>query len=629
MDQRATETLKKYFGYGTFREGQEAAVTGILAGRDALAIMPTGAGKSICYQVPALVFDGLTIVISPLISLMKDQVSGLLEAGVKAALLNSSLTAGEYNDVLRRAANNEYKLLYVAPERLLSEDFAALAAKLPIAMVTVDEAHCVSQWGQDFRPAYLNIGAFVKTLAKRPVLSAFTATATNRVRDDIISLLNLEDPCLVSTGFDRKNLRFSVKKPQDKLRELLSYLNANREKNGIVYCTTRKTVEEVCDALRAKGFSAVRYHAGLDERERRESQDDFLYDRRSVMVATNAFGMGIDKSNVGFVVHFNMPKDIESYYQEAGRAGRDGAPADCILFYGGQDVRMNRFLIQKSIESNEELDAELRAFLLQKDEARLKAMTWYCGSVDCLRAYILNYFGESAPSYCGNCENCDTNFETADVTLEAKKIISCVYRLDERGRSFGKHMVAQILHGAKNERILRQKLDTLSTYGIMADQPLHRIHSIADHLIREGYLTVSEGEYPLLRLAPTYTEITRGGRTVVMKLPKCVPPQDPAAKEDKGARRAAGAEEGVLDEALFQRLRALRSSLAANIGVPAFVVFSDAALRDMCRLLPENSDDFLRVSGVGKRKEEQYGEAFTAAIREYLAEKRDGDAKAE
>jgi ATP-dependent DNA helicase RecQ len=626
MDPRATAILKQYFGYDTFREGQEETVAGILAGRDALAVMPTGAGKSICYQVPALAFDGITLVISPLISLMKDQVSGLREAGVRAALLNSSLTAGEYGDVLRRAAKGEYKLLYVAPERLLLPEFLAFAAQLPISMVTVDEAHCVSQWGQDFRPAYLGIATFVKTLENRPVLSAFTATATGKVRNDIVALLDLADPCLIFTGFDRKNLRFSVKKPQDKLRELLSYLNANRGKSGIVYCATRKTVEDVCDALRAKGCDAVRYHAGLDERERRENQDDFLYDRRAVMVATNAFGMGIDKSNVGFVIHFNMPKDIESYYQEAGRAGRDGSPADCILLYGGQDVRTNRFLIQRSLENNEDMDAELRASLWTKGEALLKAMTWYCHTTDCLRAYILKYFGDDAPDYCGNCENCNTNFETADVTLEAKKIVSCVYRLDERRRSFGKSMVAQILHGAKNERILKQKLDTLSTYGIMADQPIHRIHGIIDHLVREGYLLVSEGEYPLLRLAPSYTEITRGGRAVSMKLPKYVPPQ----AEIEDARRGAGdrGEEGAFDEALFQRLRALRSEIAASIGVPAFIVFADAALRDMCRRLPKTEDDFLRVLGVGKRKAEQYGEAFTAAIRTYLAETR-GEAGAE
>jgi ATP-dependent DNA helicase RecQ len=615
---RARAILKKYFGYSAFREGQEAVIEQILTGRDALAIMPTGAGKSICYQVPALALDGLTLVVSPLISLMKDQVFGLLESGIKAAFLNSSLSAGAYGEVLRRAAQGEYKLLYVAPERLLTEEFLALAAGLPISMLTVDEAHCVSQWGQDFRPAYLDIKDFVESLATRPILSAFTATATNKVRDDIISLLRLADPYLISTGFDRQNLFFSVIQPRDKLRALLAYLSDNREKSGIVYCATRKTTEEVRDALREKGYAAAAYHAGLDERARRESQDDFLYDRCSVMVATNAFGMGIDKSNVGFVIHFNMPKNIESYYQEAGRAGRDGSPADCILLYSGQDVRTNQFLIRKGIESNADLSTELRASLLQKDEELLRAMTWYCHTTDCLRAYILKYFGENAPAYCGNCENCNTHFESADVTLEAKKILSCVYRLDERHRSFGKTMVAQILHGMKNERILRQGLDTLSTYGIMAEESMHRIYSIMDHLIREGYLCVSGDEYPLLQLAPSYTEITRGERSVIMKLPKPPPPK--ARSESKDGRATDEAQ--ALDRTLFQRLRALRSEFAAAAGVPAFVVFSDAALRDMCRLLPRDAEAFLEVSGVGKRKAEQYGEAFTAAIRAYHAESR-------
>jgi ATP-dependent DNA helicase RecQ len=620
-DRRANAILKKYFGYDEFRGGQEDVIKQILSGRDVLAVMPTGAGKSICYQIPALAFDGLAIVVSPLISLMKDQVSGLLESGVRAALLNSSLTAGEYSDVLRRAARNEYKLLYIAPERLLLEEFLALAAKLPISMVTVDEAHCVSQWGQDFRPAYLGIARFVEALDNRPVLSAFTATATGKVRDDIVSLLRLKNPFLISTGFDRQNLYFSVKKPRDKLRALLSYLERHREKSGIIYCATRKTVDELCASLRGKGYAAVRYHAGLDERERRESQDDFLYDRCSVIVATNAFGMGIDKSNVGFVVHFNMPKNIESYYQEAGRAGRDGSPADCTLLYGSQDVRTNQFLIQKSLEVNGELSSEERAALLRKDEELLKAMTWYCHSTACLRGYILKYFGENAPGYCGNCENCNTNFESEDVTLEAQKILSCVYRLDKRGRSFGKSMVAQILRGSKSERILRQKLDTLSTYGIMAEQPIHRIYDIMDHLIREGYLLVSAGEYPLLRLAPAYTEITRGARSVVIKLPKYAPAGGAKSKDPFETKDTP-------DETLFQRLRALRSSIAAAAEVPAFVVFSDAALRDMCRLLPQDPETFLAVSGVGRRKAEQYGEVFTSAIREYLAERRRADPRA-
>ncbi|MDR1571689.1 MAG: DNA helicase RecQ [Clostridiales Family XIII bacterium] len=626
MDHR--DILNRYFGYSEFREGQEEAVTHILSGRDLLAIMPTGAGKSICYQIPALMFDGLAIVVSPLISLMKDQVSGLLESGVGAAFLNSSQTAAEQRDVLRRAARNEYKLLYVAPERLLLDEFLELASGAAVSMVTVDEAHCVSQWGQDFRPAYMGIRTFVGTLGRRPVLSAFTATATSRVRDDMISLLGLSGPHLVMTGFDRSNLRFSVRKPRDKMRELLSCMDALRGRCGIVYCSTRKAVDEVFRALCEKGYAATRYHAGLDERERRENQDSFLYDRSAVMVATNAFGMGIDKSNVAFVIHFNMPKNIESYYQEAGRAGRDGEPAECILLYGGRDVLTNRFLTQKSLEANEELDDEARASLMQKDEELLKAMTWYCHSDGCLRAYILRYFGEDAPEYCGNCENCSSNFVETDVTLEAQKIISCVYRLDERNRGFGRNMVAQILRGSKSERILQQRLDTLSTYGIMADQPTSRIYSVMDYLIRNGFLDLSEGEYPVLRLAPPYAKVTRGESRVVMRLPKA-PPKDLPKAAGKAARAAGAGQggdgqggDGAVEAALFQRLRALRSELASQANVPAFVVFSDASLRDMCRRLPESPAAFLEVSGVGQSKLESYGEAFTSEIRLYLEEAR-------
>ncbi|MDR3294658.1 MAG: DNA helicase RecQ [Clostridiales Family XIII bacterium] len=612
-----TGILNKYFGYTGFREGQEETILQILSGRDVLAVMPTGAGKSICYQTPALMLEGMTLVISPLISLMKDQVSALAQAGVPAALLNSSLDANEYREVLRRTARNEYKILYVAPERLRADDFSELVRTLPISMVTVDEAHCVSQWGQDFRKSYLEIADFVESLNVRPVVSAFTATATGRVREDIVSQLRLANPFAVFTGFDRKNLFFAVKKPQDKMRELMEYLRGAEGKSGIVYCSTRKGVEEVCAALCKSGREATRYHAGLGDAERRRNQDDFLYDRKSVMVATNAFGMGIDKSNVRFVIHFNMPKNLESYYQEAGRAGRDGVPADCILLYSGQDVRTNQFLIQKSLEDNTELAPETRAFLLQKDEALLKAMTFYCGTTDCLRAYILKYFGERPAGYCGNCFNCNTKFETADVTVEAQKILSCVYRIGERNRSFGKTMVVQILRGSDNERIRAQRLNTLSTYGIMADTPVHRIHGIMDHLVQQGYLNLSGGEYPLLQLAPAYKEITRGEKQVTMKLPKYEAPKKKSAA-DRGLGLPAGTGAAVQDGALLQKLRALRSELASKAGVPAFVVFSDAALHDMCRRLPQDRDAFLEVSGVGQHKMERYGEAFTALIRSHV-----------
>ncbi|MDR1134689.1 MAG: DNA helicase RecQ [Clostridiales Family XIII bacterium] len=613
---QALDILGKYFGYSEFREGQSDIISRILNGEDVLGVMPTGAGKSICYQIPAIMFEGIAIVISPLISLMKDQVSGLQQSGVKACLLNSSLGAAEQRDIMNRVAQGEFKILYIAPERLLMDEFIELAADLHISMITVDEAHCVSQWGQDFRPGYLDIPIFVNKLKRRPPISAFTATATSRVKEDIVKLLELNSPFMVSTGFDRANLFFSVVKWADKMAEIEKYLRNNPEKSGIIYCATRKSVEEVCRKLCAKGYAATRYHAGLDDVERRVNQDDFLYDRRTVMAATNAFGMGIDKSNVGFVIHYNMPKNIESYYQEAGRAGRDGSPADCILLYSGQDVRINQFLIKRSLESNDELTPEIRRSLMQKDEELLKLMTWYCTSLECLRGYILRYFGERPPGFCGNCSNCNKNYETVDVSLEAKKIISCVYRLGERRRSFGKTVVAQILHGQKNDKIISQGLDTLSTYGIMKDATIRKICDIVDYLVILGYLRVAGGQYPVLELGQSYTEITRDDRQVLMKMVKYEQTEKKAASAAKADVLPA---DGSADS-LFEQLRALRSELASKAKIPAFHVFSDAALRDMCMRLPQNSAEFLMVSGVGQKKNEMYGGLFTQAVRRYVEE---------
>ncbi|MFZ3131238.1 MAG: DNA helicase RecQ, partial [Desulfosporosinus sp.] len=485
--------LKKYFGHTQFRSGQSELIDSILAGKDVLSIMPTGAGKSICYQVPALMFEGITLVISPLISLMKDQVNALVQSGVRAAYLNSSLTAGQYTEVFRRALNGQYEIIYIAPERLAVDEFIRFAEQTKIAMVTIDEAHCVSQWGQDFRPDYLKIVEFIERLSYRPVVGAFTATATKEVREDIAYILRLKDPLVVATGFDRKNLYFGVQKPQNKFSALLQILKQNKEKSGIIYCSTRKTVETVCADLKRNGFPATRYHAGLSDMERNTNQDDFLYDRQPLMVATNAFGMGIDKSNVSFVVHYNMPKNLESYYQEAGRAGRDGEPAQCILLYSGQDVRTNQFLIDNS-EANPDLPTEMREEVRKRDRERLKLMTFYCTTSDCLRQYILKYFGESSANYCGNCSNCNTNFETVDITVEAQKIISCVYRVAQQHRSFGKTMISDILHGSKNEKIQRFKLDALSTYGIMSGIPVHRIRSILDFLLENGFLVLTDDE---------------------------------------------------------------------------------------------------------------------------------------
>jgi len=513
----ALGTLKQYFGYDEFRSGQETLIDGIMAGRDVLGIMPTGAGKSVCFQVPALMMDGVTLIVSPLISLMKDQVNALTQSGVAAAFINSSLTSRQFDKALRNAFDGAYKLIYVAPERLPTPEMMSLTRAVKISMLTVDEAHCISQWGQDFRPSYAKIPEFIAELPSRPVVSAFTATATPRVREDIVTLLGLDDPQVLVTGFDRKNLYFDVQRPRDKYAALAAFLKDKKERSGIIYCGTRKTVEEVCGKLQADGCNASRYHAGLSDYERRCNQDEFLFDRVQIMVATNAFGMGIDKSNVSFVVHYNMPKDIESYYQEAGRAGRDGSPADCVLLYNGQDVRINQYLITHGDE--EEADYTPQAQAMQAHNLELlKQMTFYAAGHDCLRRRLLSYFGEKAPANCGNCSNCLTQFAETDVTVEAQKIASCVYRLKQRGRNFGKTMIIDILRGSKNEKIRRFGFDTLSTWNIMPDIDAHRIRLILDHLIDDGILLLEEGEYPIVTLGRA-EGLLKNETRVLMKLP--------------------------------------------------------------------------------------------------------------
>ena len=610
----AQEILKQYFGYDSFRPGQDELVQAILSGRDTLGIMPTGAGKSICYQVPALALPGLTLVVSPLISLMKDQVGALNEAGVPAACINSAMSFEEMRDALYFAGRGQYKLLYVAPERLTAPFFLDFARRVPISMVTVDEAHCISQWGQDFRPSYLKILDFLAALPQRPLVSAFTATATAEVRDDIIRALGLEEPFVITTGFDRPNLYFAVEKPSSKPSALLAHLMQRRDKSGIVYCSTRKTVEEVCDMLLSRGLPATRYHAGRDPEERLANQDDFLYDRKTVMVATNAFGMGIDKSNVSFVIHYNMPKNMESYYQEAGRAGRDGEAADCILLYNGQDVRTAEFLIEHSHENEDEsMDEKTRRQLIERDMERLKQMTFYATTTNCLRRYILNYFGEKAPLCCGHCGNCDTNFEEVDATMDARKILSCVYRLDERRLHFGKTVVAAVLTGSKSEQINRFHLDTLSTYNIMHEQTAVRVRQLIDVLLERGLLTADPERYNALFLTQTGNALMRGRGELRIKLPREKKPETAARRTEELA--------ADVDEKLFEKLRALRTKVAQRAGVPPYVVFSNATLADMAARQPKSEYELLGVRGVGEAKARRYGAEFVDCIREYLEAK--------
>ena len=593
------QILKQYFGYDVFWEGQEELVDNILSGNDVMGIMPTGAGKSICFQVPALIFEGITLVVSPLISLMKDQVQALVTNGVRVAFINSSLTYNQIIEVIENAKNGKYKIIYIAPERLDTAEFVKFSQNANISMVTVDEAHCVSQWGQNFRPSYLKINNFIEKLSRRPVIAAFTATATSEVKDDIIKILKLNNPFIMATGFNRENLYFEVQKPDDKYGAVIKYLKSHPDKSGIIYCLTRKSVEEVCENLIKDKYSATRYHAGLAEIERTKNQDDFLFDRKTIMVATNAFGMGIDKSNVSFVIHYNMPKNIESYYQEAGRAGRDGTSADCILLYGGKDVVTNQFLIDNPNDNND-MDSEIMELVKEKDRERLKQMTYYCHSMDCFREYILKYFGDSTVNFCGNCSNCNTNFEELDVTEDAHKILSCIFRMNQR---FGIKMVIDTLRGSKAEKILNCGLDQIKTYGIMADVKEKRIRVIINYLVLGDYLMLTNSEFPVVKLTPKARELLQNGEVLMMKIAKDIKVEVKTAKKGK-----------AVDSDLFNKLRELRFKLAAEKKVPAYIIFSDAALADMCSKMPSNDAEFLEVSGVGKVKLEAYGEKFLEVI---------------
>lgn len=605
------ETLKRYFGYDSFRPGQEEIVSALLAGRDALAIMPTGAGKSLCYQVPALLLPGLTLVISPLISLMQDQVKGLNAAGIHAAFINSSLTETQIARALDLAAEGSYKLVYVAPERLESPVFRSFSAGADISMVTVDEAHCISQWGQDFRPSYLKILDFIDSLPRRPIVSAFTATATREVKDDIVCTLRLHDPKVLVTGFDRPNLYFQVERTRRKDDFVIQYLRDHPGESGIIYCATRKNVDKLQELLTEYGFAATKYHAGLSAEARRKNQNDFIYDTAPVIVATNAFGMGIDKSNVRFVLHYNMPQSMENYYQEAGRAGRDGLPSQCVLLFSAQDVIINKFLLDK--KDFAEMDDEEADLLRQRDLQRLQTMERYCQTTECLRNYILAYFGEHPTAPCGNCGSCNNDFDEVDMTDAAKWMINCVAEL--RGR-YGKAILFGTLQGANRARLRELGAERFKSYGRMKDTPRETLERLLAQLLEDGYLVQSDDQYAVLHIGDI-APLKAGGQ-VLVKLPPQREPEKARAPKPKrrspmDALTSAGLE-------LFNQLRQLRFDTAQREGLPPYVVFGDKSLVDMCLRAPRRAEDMLGIYGMGERKYEKYGAAFFAVIDAYRAD---------
>jgi len=597
MLEEARKALQAYYGYNRFRKGQEAIVSHILKGHDTLGIMPTGGGKSICYQIPALLLKGTTLVISPLISLMKDQVDALTSLGIPAAYINSTLSQEEENDIFRKAAEGSYKLLYAAPERLDSPRFVSLAGRLSPPLVAIDEAHCLSQWGHDFRPSYLGIAPFVDKLPQRPILAAFTATATEEVKEDIIRLLGLRSSEVFVTGFARDNLALMVLRGVNKKDYLLQYIGERRHQAGIVYAATRREVEDICSLLQRKGIACGKYHGGMSDEERAAAQEAFLYDDIPVIAATNAFGMGIDKSNVRYVLHYNMPKNMEAYYQEAGRAGRDGEASECILLFGAQDIQTQKFLIEQSIASGERKSQEYR---------RLQAMVDYCYTPRCLRNYILQYFGDfSVTDACGICSSCRDAGDLADITVEAQKIFSCVRRMHER---FGLTLVAQVLKGSRNKRIRETGFDRLPTYGIMKEYGEKDIADLINVLIAEGYLALTGGQYPVVRLQEPAVDVLKGRSRVYQRIHR------------KEAARPA-------DDRLFDVLRQLRKTLADRDRVPPYLIFADSTLREMCRNLPLDEASMLRVKGVGETKFARYGMAFLEILRQYAAENGIGTAE--
>lgn len=604
----AKEALKVYFGYDSYKLGQREIIDAILAEKDVLAIMPTGAGKSVCYQVPAMLLPGITIVISPLISLMQDQVKALNGAGIHAGYINSSLTETQISKVYSRTISGAFKILYVAPERLENYGFIDFVSKIDISMVTVDEAHCISQWGQDFRPSYLKIVDFIDSLRKRPVVSAFTATATENVKNDISCVLKLVDPKIVVTGFDRENLYFDVETVKKKDDYVLEYVQKHPNDSGIIYCATRKNVDALYELLSGAGVLAARYHAGMNNEERKGSQNDFIYDRVSVIVATNAFGMGIDKSNVRFVIHYNMPQSMENYYQEAGRAGRDGGPAQCILLYATQDVMIDKFLLEnKEFEGMAVEDIDL---VRQRDSHRLHVMEGYCKTTECLRNYILEYFGERVSVPCDNCGNCHQEYFDQDMTMEAKWVINCL--AETRGR-YGMNIVTGTLTGAKRARIREVGADAYKSYGVLSQWSEKDIRLLIDHMITEGYVIQTDGEYSVLQMGDIHALREESTHVIVRKAK--------AREETAGKKKTKSTD--VLTSAgyrLFERLRQLRLGIAKEEAMPPYIIFSDKTLIDMCVRLPKDQREMLMVSGVGAHKYSKYGQRFLTEITVFMRE---------
>lgn len=604
--------LKTYFGYDTFRPGQEEIIDQILSGRDVLAVMPTGAGKSICYQLPALLLPGTAIVVSPLISLMMDQVKALNEAGVHAAYINSSLSERQTARALELAKEGRYKLIYVAPERLETRRFLDFACHAQISMITVDEAHCISQWGQDFRPSYVRIRSFVRQLPLRPVVSAFTATATEKVRQDILASLELEQPYETVAGFDRPNLYFEVQRARDKKERVRRYLTDHSQDSGIVYCATRKAVDELYLYLENAGFSVGRYHAGMSADARKMSQEDFIYDRIRVIIATNAFGMGIDKSNVRFVLHYHMPQSMENYYQEAGRAGRDGEPAECILYYSPQDTMIGRLLLE-SKEMDETYTEEERRTIREQDAERLRKMEGYCTTTGCLRSYILRYFGEKAEDSCGNCGNCLTEFEQMDAAEAAADVVRCVR---ECGQRYGQSMIAGTLLGENTARIRDRGMDKSSVYGKQSKLGKARMQEVIRTMVERGYLCQTKDKYTLLKLTESSESLLEETQPFYISYRK---EEEKAGKKLKasgasGRRPTQTADLTEGQQVLFEELRKLRMRLAGKRKIPPYMVASDKTLRDMCVRLPRTREELLDVNGMGEKKVKQYGEAFLEVL---------------